>query len=65
MLHDPSHHEPPATAEPIALAAAAMTILRRHAAEWAAIAALPVHQEKAARRARLALEGAEAFAKQP
>ena len=47
MLHDPSHYEPPAPAEPIVLRDADQTVLRRLAGEWAAIAALPVHREKA------------------
>jgi len=47
MLHDPSHYEPPATAEPIVLSDTDKTILRKLAAELAGIAALPVHKEKA------------------
>ena len=47
MLHDPSHYEPPAPAEPIVLCEADKTVLRKLAAEVAAIAALPVQREKA------------------
>ena len=47
MLHDPSHYETPVTAEPIILADADKTILRKLAAELAGIAALPVNKEKA------------------
>lgn len=47
MLHDPSHYEPPAPAEPIVLCEGDQTILRRLAEELATIAALPVHREKA------------------
>lgn len=47
MLHDPSHYEPPATADSIVLTGADKTILRKLAEELAAIAALPVQKEKA------------------
>ena len=47
MLHDPSHYEPPAPAEPIVLAESDKTILRRLAEEVAAVAADPVHRQKA------------------
>jgi hypothetical protein len=47
MLHDPSHYEPPALAEPIVVAGADKTTLRRLAEELAAIATLPVHKERA------------------
>lgn len=47
MLHDPSHYEPPAPAEPILLCDSDKSVLRRLAEELAAIAALPVHREKA------------------
>ncbi len=47
MLHDPSHYEPPAIAEPISLADADKDILRKLAEELAGIAALPIHREKA------------------
>ena len=47
MLHDPSHYEPAATADPIVLTPNDKTILRRLAEELAGIAALPVHKEKA------------------
>ena len=47
MLHDPSHYEAPAEAEPIVLGQKDTDILRRLAGEVAEIAALPVHQEKA------------------
>ena len=48
MLHDPSHYESPASAQPIVLPDPDKTILRRLAEELAGIAALPVHREKAA-----------------
>ena len=48
MLHDPSHHTPMPLVEPIALSARDTDVLRRLAEELAAIAALPVHREKAA-----------------
>ena len=47
MLHDPSHHTPPPLALEVRLGAADRDILRRLAGELAAIAALPVHREKA------------------
>ena len=47
MLHDPSHYEPPAPAEPIVLAESDQTILRELAEQVAAIAADPVHRQKA------------------
>jgi len=47
MLHDPSHYEPPAPAEPIVLSEADRTILRRLGEAYARIARLPIHREKA------------------
>ena len=47
MLHDPSHYESPPIAEEIKPAPGDVDVLRRLAGELAAIAALPVHQEKA------------------
>jgi hypothetical protein len=47
VLHDPSHYEAPAPATPIILSDADKTVLRRLGGELAAIAALPVHKEKA------------------
>lgn len=47
MLHDPSHYEPPPTADEIQLGAKDAAILRRLAFELAEIASLPIHQEKA------------------
>ena len=47
MLHDPSHYEPLAPAEPILLCESDKTILRRLAEEVAAIAAEPGHRQKA------------------
>jgi hypothetical protein len=47
MLHDPSHYEPEPIAEEIRLGPRDKKLLRRLAAELAAIAALPVHKEKA------------------
>jgi hypothetical protein len=47
MLHDPSHYEPPPIAEEIRLGDRDTDVLRRLASELAAIAALPVHKEKA------------------
>lgn len=47
MLHDPSHYAPPPVAEPIALNQRDTDILRGLAEQVAAIAALPVHEEKA------------------
>lgn len=47
MLHDPSHHTPMPLAEEIKLGPRDTDILRRLAGELAAIAALPVHREKA------------------
>ena len=47
MLHDPSHYEPPPLAEEITLSGRDKDVLQRLAAELAAIAALPVHREKA------------------
>ncbi|MCX6996270.1 MAG: hypothetical protein NTV49_04105 [Kiritimatiellaeota bacterium] len=47
MLHDPSHHTPPPQAEEIKLDPRDKDLLRRLAGEWADIAALPVHREKA------------------
>jgi hypothetical protein len=47
MLHDPSHQTPPPQAVEVRLGAADREVLRRLAGELAAIAALPVHAEKA------------------
>jgi hypothetical protein len=47
MLHDPSHHTPPPQAAAVRLGAPDRDVLRRLAGELAAIAALPVHREKA------------------
>jgi len=47
MLHDPSHYEPLAPAEPIVLCEPDKTVLRRLAGEVAAIAAEPGHRQKA------------------
>jgi hypothetical protein len=47
MLHDPSHHTPPPQAAEVRLGAPDRDVLRRLAGELAAIAALPVHREKA------------------
>jgi len=47
MLHDPSHYSPPPVAEEIRLSPRDTDVLRRLAAELAAIAAMPVHQERA------------------
>ena len=47
MLHDPSHYEPPAPAEPILLGDGDKTALRKLAEQVAAIAASPIHQQKA------------------
>jgi hypothetical protein len=47
VLHDPSHYEPPAPAEPILLEDSEKTVLRRLAEEVAAIAADPSHRWKA------------------
>ena len=47
MLHDPSHRPQPITAEAITLEPAEKDVLRRLVGELAAIAALPVHREKA------------------
>jgi hypothetical protein len=47
MLHDPSHYEPPAPAEPILLCDADKTVLRKLAEQVAAIAADPIHRHKA------------------
>src|SRR5512137_1815138 len=47
MLHDPSHHTPAPVAEEIKLRPADRDLLRRLAGELAAIAALPVHKERA------------------
>ena len=53
MLHDPSHYEPPAVVEEIRLHARDKAVLRALAGEVAEIAALPVHEEKAALWRRL------------
>ena len=47
MLHDPSHYGPLVVAEPIILADSERTTLRRLAERVAAIAAEPVHRQKA------------------
>ena len=47
MLHDPSHYEPPAPAEPILLSDSEKTALRKLAEQVAAISAEPVQREKA------------------
>ncbi len=47
MLHDPSHHLPPESAEPIVLSDQDKTVLRRLAEQLAAVAALPVQRQKA------------------
>lgn len=47
MLHDPSHRTPLPVAEEVRLSARDLDVLRRLAEETAAIAALPVHKEKA------------------
>ena len=48
MLHDPSHYTPMPLAGEIRLGPKDKDLLRRLAGELAAIAALPVHREKAA-----------------
>ncbi len=53
MLHDPSHYEPPAVIEEIRLHPRDKAVLRALAGDVAEIAALPVHQEKAALWRRL------------
>jgi hypothetical protein len=53
MLHDPSHYEQPPVVEEIILSQQDKDVLRALAAEVAAIAALPVHAEKAALWTRL------------
>jgi hypothetical protein len=47
MLHDPSHYDPPAPAEPIVLVESDRTLLRKLAEQVAAIAAETVHRQKA------------------
>lgn len=47
MLHDPGSYSPPVIVEEIDLSARERTVLRTLASEIAAIAALPVHREKA------------------
>ena len=47
MLHDPSHQTPTPQAVEVKLGASDRDILRRLAGELAAIAALPIHKEKA------------------
>ena len=47
MLHDPSHITPPEIAEKIKLEKFEVDILKKLAEEWADIAALPFHKEKA------------------
>ena len=47
MLHDPSHYEPPAPAEPILLCDSDKATLRKLAEEVAAVAAKPIHRSKA------------------
>ena len=46
MLHDPSHITPLEVTEEIKPEQAEIDILKSLAEEWAAIAALPVHEEK-------------------
>ncbi len=53
MLHDPSHYDAPAEVEEIQLTQQDRDTLRALAEELAAIAALPVHKEKAALWTRL------------
>lgn len=53
MLHDPSHYEPPAVVEEIRLNPRDKAVLRALAGDVAEVAALPVHQEKAALWRRL------------
>ena len=47
MLHDPSHKTTPEIAEEINLGPSEIFVLKKLAEEWAAIASLPVHKEKA------------------
>src|SRR6056297_3478767 len=47
MLHDPSHIAPPEVAEKIELQSFEIDILKKLAEEWATIANLTVHNEKA------------------
>ena len=47
MLHDPSHRTTPEVAQEIRLGQDEIGVLRKLAEEWAGIAGLPVHQEKA------------------
>lgn len=47
MLHDPSHIAPPEVAKDINLEKFEIDTLRKLAEEWASIAALPIHKEKA------------------
>jgi hypothetical protein len=47
MLHDPSHKTVPEVAREIVLKQEEVDVLRSLAEEWAKIASLPVHQEKA------------------
>ncbi len=47
MLHDPGHIAPPEVAEDIKLQQEEVDVLRKLAEEWAEVASLPVHQEKA------------------
>jgi hypothetical protein len=47
MLHDPSHKTPPEAIEIIRLKTQEIDVLKKLAEEWASIAALPVHNEKA------------------
>ena len=47
MLHDPSHISPLEVAEEVKLEQVEIDILKTLAEEWATIAALPVHKEKA------------------
>ena len=47
MLHDPSHRPQPITTEDIRLLPAETDVLRRLVDEFAGIAALRVHREKA------------------
>ena len=47
MLHDPSHKTTPEVASEIVLKQEEVEVLRSLAEEWAEIASLPVHKEKA------------------
>ncbi len=47
MLHDPSHKSTPEVAKEIRLGKEEIDVLRKLAEDWAGIADLPVHKEKA------------------